>query len=422
MRWLLTKKKLLLLLTAVFLLIAWNRSINLLYGMFSLLSATLILAHVVPRTSLQGIATTRTLPSRAFEGDEIDVTVSLRNSRRMSRYMIEVVDCVPVAEPGLQYPMTFIAKIPGRKQREYSFKIVCDLRGEHLIGPVTLRSAYPLGISSVERAQPETTRTLLVYPRTFDIATFPLRGGQHARSGGGETFSREGGSDEFFGTREYRAGDSLKTIHWPSTAKHAQLIVKEFEMRAHTEATILIDLHKDSACGKGKESSLEYAVKIAASLAGHILARGHSLQLIGYGKEPWVVSYAKGMMQNAAILEALARVKADGNIPFPQAISRSGDLLRDGGTVILLFTHVQRETHWGLDDYLHGLSLLRVKRLTPIPVFIDGESFLDTKISLRHTTQNARNGWDALVQRFIHEGARPYFVSKGDDLEAVFSS
>lgn len=408
----LTKRKLLLVLAFVFLLIAWNRSINLLYGMFSLLSATLVLSHLLPKYSLNGVTAKRDLPTRAFEGEDIELLVSVRNGHWKSRYMVEVFDAIPAAAPDLKSPMTFVGKLPGRTTREYTFKVGCTLRGEYTVGPLTLRSAYPLGISTVEKTIPGTTQPLLVYPQVFNIAHLPLMAGSNVAMGGAETVSRAAGNDEFLNIREYREGDGLKYIHWSSTARHAQLIVKELETRGMRETTIIMDLHTGSICGEGKESNLEYAVKVAASMSKYAIERGHRLQLMGYGSTPCIVSYGGGLTHFAGILEALARVKADGSLPYHRAVTESVDLLKDGGTVILLFARTDGE----LNDYLYGLNLLKAKKISLIAAFFDETSFQGCG-----SRDERRRRPSRLMEWFLAEGIPVYLIAGGDDLEGVFS-
>jgi uncharacterized protein (DUF58 family) len=410
MKKLLTKRSLVIALSVLFLFIAWNREINLLYGMFALLASTLILSHLLPRLSLRGVTAERSLQATAFEGDEIGVHIRVQNQGRTSRHMVEVVDTIPAAEPGHQNPITFIARLSGRKEKRYDLKIECYKRGEYQIGPLSLRSAYPLGIAPLEKPISEDRPTLLIYPKVFKVAHLPLMARGSMPITGMEAVSKSGGSEEFFGIREYRQGDSLRYIHWPSTAKHSRLIVKEFEIRASTEVTLLMDLQKGSEIGVGKETTLEYAVKIAASIAKYVLERGHSLQFIGFGEQTSLIPYARGFHQLARILETLARVKADGTHPFHRTICQTADLLKDGGTVVLLFSPSSRD----VEQYHYSLSLLRAKRIRPIFILIDRESFLDRNIS----GDSTRNPW---IEEIMSQGSPVYTISKGDDLPGVFA-
>jgi uncharacterized protein (DUF58 family) len=410
---LISKRIILFALAAVFLFAAYNRELDLLYVMFALLAATLILAFVLPRFSLRGVTSGRSLQSAAFEDDEIDIQVDLINTTHRNRYMIEVIDSFPAAERDLQTPMTFIARLKRKQRRRYSYKLTCYKRGEYTIGPLILKSAYPLGISSISRKIEEECPTLLVYPKVFEVSALPLRASSYMPMIGIEATSMAGGCEEFFGVREYKQGDSLKYIHWPLTAKHGRYIVKDFEVRASTEVTIFVDLQNDSDIGEGKETTLEYAVKISASAAKYALERGHTVQLIGYGDKPCIVPYGKGVNQLAVILEGLARVKADGTTPYSRMINDAAGMLRDGGTAVLIFYHFKKNT----GDYLYSLSLLKAKRIRIIAVFIDSDSFMkDAK------NKEGLNGKiNPIAEEIAGLGEPVYFVKKGDNLQEVFS-
>ena len=227
---------------------------------------------------------------------------------------------------------------------------------------------------------------------------------------GVEAVSKAGGSEEFFGTREYRQGDSLRYIHWPSTARHSQLIVKEFEIRAATEVTLILDLHKGSDIGAGKETTLEYAVKIAASISQYSLQKGHAVQLACYGEREHVLPASQGLNHMAAILEELAKVRANGSIAYPRAMRRASELLKDGGAAVLIFSPV------GVDraEFHYSYNRLRAKRIRTICVLLNEDSFRDTPKKLPN-----RN--DQLVQELSEEGVPVYYVSRGDNLQEVFA-
>jgi len=409
MQRLITKRNILVLLAALFFLIAWNRSINLLYGMFALLAAVLILAHILPRYSLRGVSASRSLPSSAFEGDLIELAVDVRNNGLTGRSMIEVVDAFPAAKPGSQNPMTFIARLSRKSDRRYSFTLECDRRGEYRIGPLMITSSYPLGISTARKEMKGSDAPLLVFPEIFAIATLPLMSGSAAPMSGVEAASKAGGSEEFFGTREYRQGDSLRYIHWPSTARHSQLIVKEFEIRASVEVTIVIDLQKGSDIGTGKETTLEYAVKIAASTAQYSLDRGHTVQLVCLGADDHIIPTARGLSQLALILETLAKVRANGTVSYAETVNRASELIRDGGTAILVFGGSSLRNA----DLAYSFNLLRSRRIRPLCVMLDEDSF---------TRDHEQNKGSRDRRFLIADGIEGYRISKGDPLQEVFAA
>lgn len=389
-------------------MIAWNRDVNLLYGMFALVSSTVIVAATLPRFALNNVTAQRLLPAAAFEGEQIDICVTMQNHGRSARFMLEALDCMPAAAPDKRAPLVFAGRLAGRTQRDFSYRILCFKRGDYMIGPLRLRSAYPLGLSWSERGEESSQPTLLVYPAMFEIAYFPLLVNGSLVMSGMEAMAKSGGNDDFFGTREYRRGDSLHHIHWPSTARHGQLIVKEFEIRASTELSIILDLQCESNLGHEREATLEYAVRIAASVARYALERGHSVQLSAYGRNPAIVASGKGMHHLPAILKMLARVEADGSVPYAEAISRTAPLMKDGSCALLFFTDdLQR------DDNLYSFELLRAKRIRPIAVSFDRASFTDASVAV--TTR-----FDPLEQTLFAQDIPVYRVARGDELSEVF--
>lgn len=406
----LTKRNALAALTLLIFLVAWNREINLLYGMSALVGATLLIAFLLAGQALKGVTAVRLLPATASEEETIEMELVVENAGRAGRYMIELIDLFPAGAPAHRRPMTFIAELPGRKRREYRTEVVCDKRGEYRIGPLKIASAYPLGISSVEKTMPDSCPTLLVYPKLFPIARLPLISGAAFPMSGVEAISKGGGSEDFFGTREYRRGDSLKYVHWPSTARRGEMIVKEFEIRAATEVTLLLDLDQNSSVGERRETTLEYAVKIAGSITQYALDRGHDVQLIGYNRKGCYVPAGRGTNQLAAVLEALARVESDGAVSYPSALVRSAPALRDGATAVLFFL---RSDH-AVEETLHGVALLAAKRIRPISIFFDPETFL-------RKTASPTPRRNRLADEMIARGEPVYFVSKGDRLAEIFT-
>ena len=300
-------------------------------------------------------------------------------------------------------------RLAGHSQRTFSYKLGCYQRGLYTVGPLLLRSAYPLGLASSQREGDPSLPTLLVYPTLFEVASFPLLAAGSLVMSGMESMARAGGSDDFFGTREYRQGDSLRHIHWPSTARHDLLIVKEFEVRSSTEMTLILDLQKEANTGVERESTLEYGVRIAASLARYALERGHSVQLTGYGERAAVVPPGRGMHHLGAVLDTLARVSADGSSPYHEAITRAARFLRDGSTAVLFLSAETR-----LEDYLQPLGLLRAMRVRPIAIRFDRASF-GGSFSFGDPAD------DPVLRELYAQGVPIYAVARGDDLAGLFA-
>lgn len=410
----LTKPRLLVGLSVVVFISAWNRELYLLYAMFALLVSTTLVGYASPRFALRGLSAMRSHPLALREGDLLTVKVLLKNTAWVSRRMVEVEDSVPLAEPGRQHPLSFIGHIGARNKRQFSYDLPCDLRGEHILGPLTLRSGFPLGLWIQARQLPETVSRILVYPRTFAVAAFPLTASGQVPLRGINTVPKTGGSEDFFGTREYRSGDSPRFIHWRSTARHGELIVKEFETRAATEVNVVLDLDGQAHYGIGKQNTFEYAVKIGASISEHALKQGHDVQLFAYGKQVWSVDAGRGTAQWQRLLEAFARMKADGVLRYPDAIRRAAHGMRDGSSAVLFISDPPRDPL----GVLQAIAVLRAHRVRPIGIFLDRGSFSGGSNTARH---HSSSGPVDLLSWFRIQGLPVYHICQGDSLEQVFT-
>ncbi|MFZ5875523.1 MAG: DUF58 domain-containing protein [Nitrospirota bacterium] len=404
-----TKASLLLALTALVFLMAWNRDISLLYAMFALLTAVLLISLWMPSAALKGLSAVRTLSAVVTEGDDIELAIRVSNPSWRRRLMVEVEDSVPAAEPTARRPSAFLATLGARETRHIPVRVSAYKRGAYTVGPLVIRSAAPLGLLTARRQLPGTDGSVIVYPQTFVIASLPLMAARSTAITGFEALARAGGSDEIFGARDYRSGDMLRHVHWPATARRGQLVVKEFEFRASTDVTLMMDLHAGSFVGREKDSTLEYAVTVAASIARYALPRGHSVGLLGFGARRHMVPSGRGLRHLTPILHELALVEADGALPYDHALAEAAGLLQDGSTIVLFVTIDDNDK----DPTTDILDIIGAKRLCPLTVILDARSFRDRDRSPRLRSR-------PLVRRLLAAGAPTYVLAKGDDLKTVF--
>ncbi|WP_435102843.1 DUF58 domain-containing protein [Arhodomonas sp. AD133] len=363
-RWLSLRTALPVLAMVVFLM-AWNRGIALLYGMFALVVATFMVGYLAPWWNLRGLRVSRSHPATVNAGEALPLRLTLSRQGRLKRYLIAATDRIPCAEPGEEAPMIFVERV-GRAV-EVAFPVPCDWRGEHRLGPLAVETAFPLGIHRVRRDVPASTSSVLVYPAAREIPWFPgLAAAQAAPSGGGRT-AVAGGATEFMGVREYRRGDSPRHVHWGLSARRGELMVREFEFVSTAQVCLLLDLDAGAVHGEGRNSSFEHAVTVAAAVARYALAQGHRVQLLGYGEQPVTVPPGHGESQLHRILEALARVQPNGELPYRQAVLRAQGTIPPGSTLVTF----ERANRDGSPVEVLPLS----SRVHPVRLLFDGYSY-----------------------------------------------
>ncbi|WGX94669.1 DUF58 domain-containing protein [Nocardioides sp. L-11A] len=266
---------------------------------------------------------------RAGETARIDLTVSSDRKRADGALLIE--DTVPYALGGRA---RFVLQgLGGAWERTVSYPVRSDLRGRYVIGPVVARLADPFGL--VERRRPiGGTAQLTVTPRVVPLPSIPLAGGwQGAGEHRPQAFAS--GSAEDVSVREYRRGDDLRRVHWRSSARIGELMVRREEQPWEAHATVLLDNRRLAHRGQGPASSLEAAVIAAASVAVHLEQHGYAVQLctadgIGgvAGADKAGALGAERALEHLAVLEMSHRATLD--------VGWSGEQARGGVVVAVL--------------------------------------------------------------------------------------
>jgi uncharacterized protein (DUF58 family) len=130
---------------------------------------------------------------------------------------------------------------------------------------------------------------------------------------------RVGRGSQVIGTREYRTGDSLRQIHWRSTARTGQLVVKEFSDDEQQAFTVVLDLQSDISIGSSKFSTFETAIRLAASFGYYATQKNIPFRLVGSSPK-WTPPAMP--LSWWATLNYLAKVENDGPEPLAKVLGR----------------------------------------------------------------------------------------------------
>ena len=365
-------------LTVVAYMAAANRDQPLVWALAALFLAALLLGVLWPRWLVSRLAVVRAGPARAVEGEAIILRVSLRNGGWLPRYMIEVTDTLPfvgaAAGRGGCAPVLLgqVAVVPGGGERGFAIPVVCEKRGRYRLGPVGLVTSFPLGLVEARGRGQGGQQELVVYPEVFPIASLPLAGTPYLMHRGSLLLPDGSGQAEFRNLREYRPGDNPRHVHWPSSSRLNTLVVKEFEPLAGAALGLVLDLDATVHVGQGKRHTLEYMVKIAASMAAHACARGMPVRLLAQGATALDIPAASGDLHYRQLLDALAVVEADGAVPYAQALGRALPACQPGENIVAFLAGPVA----GMAAAIGELAMLRARGAHLLVVFFDRESFL----------------------------------------------
>lgn len=247
-------------------------------------------------------------------GQEAEARVRLKSSSNFTKIWLEAEDKTDM--PGK--PARTVLTLPSHGTRNWRVKMNCARRGVYSAGPVRVTTGDPFGLFRLRRDYGERQQ-LLVLPRPEELPYFWSPVAQLP----GEGIVRRRThyvTPNASGVREYYPGDSYNRIHWRSTARLGRLMVKTFEMDPTSNVWVLLDLDRSVQAGEGDESTEEYGVRIATSLAYHFVQSNRVLGLIAYGDETVVLDPTRGSQQYGRILEAMAVARAAGNTPLSRVL------------------------------------------------------------------------------------------------------
>jgi uncharacterized protein (DUF58 family) len=299
-------------------------------------------------------------PARVSAGTTLRVRLELQNLSKLSTRLLLAEDQVPYA---LGVPPRFVLdRMPGGQLAAVTYSLRAEVRGRYPIGPLQLRVTDPFGMCELGRSFTGNDHVIVV-PRIWPLTT--LTGGG-TWGGAGDSLARAAavsGEDDI-ATREYREGDDLRRVHWRSTAKRGELMVRREEQPRQMRASVLLDTRASGHRGEGAASSFEWAVSAASSVAVHFAGMKHGVRMVLDGR-PTTWSNPHSGEAAGELLERMAVVQLGDDTALDAGIAL---LRRSGGdgVVVAVLGDVNQETaqqlaHLGHDGMPGVIMLLRTE-------------------------------------------------------------
>lgn len=299
----------------------------------------LVCVTALHRTRYRVVGTRRLSPSRVPAGSEARVHLRVENASRLPSGLLMLQDRVPyVLGPR---PRFVLDRVEPGGRREVSYRVRSDLRGRYPLGPLQLRLADPFGMCELTRSF-SAHDTLVVIPRTQALPPLRLTGAASGYGDGRQRSLAQAGEDDVL-PRGYRHGDDLRRVHWRSTARYGELMVRREEQPQRARASVLLDTRRAAFRGAGPDSAFEWAVSAAASALAHLVERGFAVRLLtdeggavpGDGRDGF--SGSAGSAHESAeaaglVLDILAVVDHSDN----SGLTGAHDVLRGGQEGLLL--------------------------------------------------------------------------------------
>lgn len=214
-------------------------------------------------------------PQRVPIDSPAQVTLTVENTGRRSTPVTR-------AEETLAYalgdrPRIAVPRLRAGETLPITYPVRSHVRGRHALGPLTVHVSDPFGLTQRSAVHPATS-TLTVLPKVVEL---PTTAGASAGAGGDSIQTHRvalvGEQDP--AVRPYRIGDELRRIHWPSTARTGDMMVRQDEEPGHHRALVVVDDRASVHAGTGAGGSFEWMASAAASVVVRLLADGEEVHL-----------------------------------------------------------------------------------------------------------------------------------------------
>lgn len=291
------------------------------------LGAALMVGRAQFRLSLVRTIT----PPRVVAGTVARVRLELENLTRLVTQVLLAEDRVPYTlGPS---PRFVLARLPGGRRAAVTYALRPQLRGRYDVGPLRLQLSDPFGLCEVTRAF-TATDPLIVVPQTWPLVGAPT-GGQWGGSGEAVHGTAAASGEHDIATREYRYGDDLRRVHWRSTARRGELMVRRDEQPRQMRATVILDSRREAHRGEGPASSYEWAVSAAASAAVHLSGLRYAVRLL-IDDSPAAWTSPSGTSGIGALLDRLAMARLEDGTGLSAATAALQRSQGDGLVVAVL--------------------------------------------------------------------------------------
>jgi len=353
----------LILIAAILLIAAFSTGLEFLFYLVYLAIIVIGGSYVVTRLGLSDLEAGYAVSQlNGHVGDKIRVTYTLRNTSRVPKPWLEVHNptTLPGGLPGRAIPLG------PRAERSWLVRVPLVRRGHFRIEPLQIRTGDPFGFFEASASVGQGV-AVVVYPRVEAIPLWRLPAAYIEGSNAAPERTLQT-TPLATTVRPWAPGDSFNRIHWRATARHGEIQVKEFELEQTADAWIILDLERSIQTGRGDESTVEAAVRVAASVADKAIRDNRAVGMTVNGHRTTVLPADRGSRQHLKIMQLLAAVDGDGTAPLVETIVATAGRLRRGMTAILVTPSTDA-------TWIRPIASLRQRGIATVVVALDAPAF-----------------------------------------------
>jgi uncharacterized protein (DUF58 family) len=255
----------------------------------------------------------RDIPLRARAGNPLRIDYHIENLRPIPVWNVSVDSHLPNSSLKHYGGQTTTESIPARTEVNLSSYLISERRGVYNLPIPLADSTFPFGVFRWSSRGNEPQR-LLIYPDYTTLNSIKLPVGLRYQRNALPRISKVGESMEFLGCREFRTGDNPRHIHWPSTARTGEIIVREFQDEYISRMALIVDtsikktgsLSRMFSAREPLYNELEAALSLSAAVAENLIKGDFVVDIFAAGPEIYHLKTGRSLAQFENILDILA--------------------------------------------------------------------------------------------------------------------
>ena len=328
------------------------REINLLMMVAGMMLGPFLFNWFMVRGGLRGVIVRRVFPRDVIAGQPVTIELVAERKRRLFQWLrpgswaITVSDKIcrlsadgkPIKDEAV-VAETMFWRIRTNAPTIETYEGYFPRRGRYEFGPMTLSTRFPLGLLR-RRARFRTTESLIVYPKLGTLTRTWSQVFREAHLGTSRSQHQHGLLEgDFHSLRDWRDGDSRRWVHWRTSARRGELVVRQFEQQRNQDLAIVLDLRVNDTADAESAARIETAVSFAATVAASLCRQGGShVNLAITGADPRQVqgSASNALLQEMMDLLAVAEPTTDDQLP--ETLSGLANQLPSGARIVVIST------------------------------------------------------------------------------------
>ncbi len=331
------------------------RQMNLMIGLASMMIGLCLLNWRLSLAMLRGMKLWRQFPQHVCAGDVFSVDIMIQNMRRrVDGWALRIQDQVAEWDDDRAVGATrihmLVSHVATGNVERATYRCCFQHRGRYRFGPLLVATRFPFGLVRAWR-EFDVRETLIVLPRLGHLRP-SWQSIAGARTSGAQPAPHMRGliRGEYYGLRDWQAGDTRRSVHWRATAKLGSLKVCEYERQRDQQLALVVDLWKPDKENDQQTENVETAISLAATALTQACRSGSqriTLAISGQSADYLSAPASVGFLYEG--LEQLALAQPVPSGPLNELITQ---VMRDVGKadhVVVVSTRARPSTTAGQD-------------------------------------------------------------------------